>query len=100
MSEGPEAAKLQVIRDYLQSEFAGSIVYDFYEHQRAAQLFQVKNGQGGVLHLAALSDDFFEAHAEADIRRALDRHRLGRALREAGASDVLVTAGGVRVAKS
>lgn len=95
----PDAAKIQVVRDYLQGEFPGCIVHDFYEHQRAAHVFQLQNSRGGLIHLAVVADDFFEAEAEGDIRHVLERNRLARALREAGRSDVLITGAGIRVTK-
>jgi hypothetical protein len=96
----PDAAKVLVVREYLQSEFPGCAVYDFYEHQRTAQVFHLQNSQGSLLHTAAVSDEFFEGEAEGDIRRFLDRNRLGRTLRDAGSTDVLVTPGGIRVSKA
>jgi len=98
--DAPDPAKIRVVREYLQSEFAGAVVYDFYEHQRAAQVFQVQNNQGAVMHLATVSDDFFDANAEADIRGVLDRQRLARALRDAGPAGVLISAAGLRPAKA
>jgi hypothetical protein len=98
--DAPDPAKIRVVREYLQSEFPGAVVYDFYEHQRAAQMFQVQNGQGAVMHLATVSDDFFDANAEGNIRSVLERQRLGRALRDAGPTGVLISAAGLRVAKS
>lgn len=98
--EAPDAAKVLVVREYLQQEFPGCTVYDFYEHQRAAQVFHLQNSQGSLMHQAAVSDDFFEAESERNIRRFLDKNRLARALRDAGSSDVLVTQGGIRVAKA
>jgi hypothetical protein len=97
--DAPDAGKVLVVREYLQREFPACTVYDFYEHQRAAQVFHLQNSQGSLMHLAAVSDDFFEAQAEGDIRRFLEKNRLARALRDAGAADVLVTPAGVRVAK-
>ena len=99
-SEAPDAAKVLVVREYLQQEFPGCTVYDFYEHQRSAQVFHLQNSQGSLMHQAAVSDDFFEAESERNIRRFLDKNRLARALRDAGSSDVLVTQGGIRVAKA
>jgi hypothetical protein len=97
--DAPDPAKIRVVREYLQSEFPGCVLYDSYEHQRAAQMFRVQNGQGDLMHVAAVSDDFFEAEAEGDIRHVLERNRLARALRDAGPSSVLITAAGLRVTK-
>ena len=98
--DAPDPAKIRVVREYLQSEFAGTVVYDFYEHQRSAQVFQVQNNHGAVMHMASVSDDFFDANAEADIRGVLDRQRLARTLRDAGPTGVLISAAGVRAAKA
>jgi len=98
--DAPDAAKVLVVREFLQREFPGCTVYDFYEHQRAAQVFHLQNSQGSLMHLAVVSDDFFEVQAEGDIKRFLEKNRLARALRDAGSTDVLVTPAGVRVAKA
>ena len=60
----------------------------------------MQNNQGAVMHLAMVSDDFFDANAEADIRGVLDRQRVARALRDAGPAGVLMSAAGLRVAKA
>jgi hypothetical protein len=97
--DAPDPAKIRIVREYLQSEFPGAVVYDFYEHKRASQVFQVQNGQGVVMHLATIADDFFDGNAADEVRRFLERQRLSRALRDAGSSGILISAAGVRVAK-
>ena len=95
--DAPDPAKIRVVREYLQSEFPGCVLYDSYEHQRAAQTFRVENSHGDLMHVAAVSDDFFEAEAEGDIRHVLEHNRLAHALRDAGSSSVLITSAGLRV---
>ena len=97
--EAPDPAKIRVIREYLQTEFPGCVLSDFYEHERAAQMFHVQNSQGDLMHVAAISDDFLKTEAERDIRRFLDGNRLGRVLRDAGPTTVLVTPSGLQVSK-
>ena len=97
--DAPDPAKIRVIREYLQGEFPGCVLYDFYEHEHTAQMFHVQNSQGDLMHVAAVSDDFLKTEAERDIRRFLEGNRLGRALRDAGPSSVLITPKGLRVTK-
>ena len=97
--DAPDPAKIRVIREYLQGEFPGCVLYDFYEHEHTAQVFHVQNSQGDLMHVAAVSDDFLKTEAERDIRRFLEGNRLGRALRDAGPSSVLITPKGLRVTK-
>ena len=97
--DAPDPAKIRVIREYLQGEFPGCVLYDFYEHEHTAQVFHVQNSHGDLMHVAAVSDDFLKTEAERDIRRFLESNRLGRALRDAGASSVLITPMGLRVTK-
>ena len=97
--DAPDPAKIRVIREYLQGEFPGCVLYDFYEHEHTAQMFHVQNSQGDLMHVAAVSDDFLKTEAERDIRRFLEGNRLGRALRDAGPSSVLITPMGLRVTK-
>jgi hypothetical protein len=97
--DAPDPAKIRVIREYLQTEFPGCVLSDFYEHKRAAQIFHVQNSQDDLLHVAAISDDFLKTEAERDIRRFLDGNRLSRVLRDAGPTAVLVTPSGLQVSK-
>lgn len=99
-TNAPDPAKVRIVRDYLKAEFPGGVVHDSYEPQRAAQMFQIQSSQGQLMHAAAVSDSFFEATAEGDVLRFLERQRLGRALRDAGTTSVLMSAGGLRLAKT
>jgi hypothetical protein len=97
--DAPDPAKIRVIREYLQTEFPSCVLSDFYEHKGAAQMFHVQNSQGDLIHVAAVPDDFLKAEAERDIRRFLDGNRLGRVLRDAGPTTVVVTPSGLQVGK-
>ena len=97
--DAPDPAKIRAVREYLQSEFPGCVLYDFYEHQRSAQMFHLQNSQGDIMHMAAVADGFFEAEPERDIRPFLERSRLAAALRDAGARSVLITSAGLQIAK-
>ncbi len=46
--DAPDPAKIRVIREYLQGEFPGCVLYDFYEHEHTAQMFHVQNSQGDL----------------------------------------------------
>ena len=97
--DAPDPAKIRIIREYLQAEFPGDVLSDFYEHERAVQMFHVQNSQGDLVHVAAVSDDFLKTEAERDIRWFLDGNGLGRVLRDAGPATVLVTPSGLQVSR-
>jgi hypothetical protein len=90
---------VRVVREYLKSEFPTVVVYDFFVHDRGAQMFQLQDSQGALIHSAAVSGDVLEAGSESSLRAFLDKHRLARVLRESGAAGVLVTKSGLRVEK-
>jgi hypothetical protein len=90
---------VRVVREYLKAEFPTVVVYDFFVHDRGAQMFQLQDSQGALIHSAAVSGDVLEGGSESSLRAFLDRHRLARVLRESGAAGVLVTKSGLRVEK-
>lgn len=90
---------VRVVREYLKGEFPTAVVYDFFVHDRGAQMFQLQDSQGALIHTAAVSGDLLEGGTESNLRAFLDRHRLARVLRESGAAGVLVTKSGLRVEK-
>lgn len=90
-----DADKVLAVREYLQREFPSRILYDFYDPARSAQVFQIGDSLGTVTHLAVVRADFFAARSGADIRGFLEVHRLARALLDAGARPILVTAAGL-----
>ena len=90
---------VRVVREYLKGEFPTAVVYDFFVHDRGAQMFQLQDSQGALIHSAAVSGDLLEGGTESNLRAFLDRHRLARVLRESGAAGVLVTKSGLRVEK-
>jgi len=90
---------VRVVREYLKSEFPTVVVYDFFVHDRGAQMFQLQDSQGALIHSAAVSGDLLEGGSESSLRAFLDKHRLARVLRESGAAGVLVTKSGLRVEK-
>lgn len=95
----PDSGKLRMVREYLQGEFPGCVIYNSYEHQRAAHVFYVQNSGGVNVHVIAVSSDLLATDTEVDIRRFLERNRLARALRDAGSAGVLITPSGFQVAK-
>lgn len=83
--------KVAAIREYLQREFPLLVVYDFYEPERSAHVFQLQDSQGMVAHLAVVTSEFFDAHRGAKLPVTLERMRLGEAMRQAGRAGVRVT---------
>jgi len=92
--------KAKVVRDYLQREFPTSVIYDFYAHDRAAQMFHLQDSYGDVIHAVCVAEQFLGEHAEAEIRAFFDTHKLGRVLRQAGQAQVSVTGAGVRIERA
>lgn len=92
--------KAKVVRDYLQREFPTSVIYDFYAHDRAGQMFHLQDSYGDVIHAVAVAEQFLGEHAEAEVRAFFDTHKLGRVLRQAGQAQVTVTTSGVRIERA
>ncbi len=97
MAGAPEVAKVRVVRNFLQHEFPTCSLYDFYEPQRSAQVFQLLTSVGSLAHEVAVTDEFFAKQSETAISLFFEQHALGRVLREAGPVDVLVLSGGLRI---
>jgi hypothetical protein len=92
--------KVKVVRDYLQREFPTSVIYDFYAHDRAAQMFHLQDSYGDVIHAVSVAEGFLQEQSEADIRTFFDTHKLGRVLRQAGQAQVSVASSGVRIERA
>lgn len=90
-----DADKTAAVRNYLQREFPGRILYDFYDAARSAQVFEVQDSLGTVLHLAVVRADFLAARSEAEVTAFLEQHRVARALAEAGQLALVVSGDGV-----
>jgi hypothetical protein len=92
--------KVKVVREYLQREFPTSVIYDFYAHDRAAQMFHLQDSYGDVIHAVSVAETFLQEQSEAEIRAFFDTHKLGRVLRQAGQAQVSVATAGVRIERA
>lgn len=89
--------KVKVVREYLQREFPTAVIYDFYAHDRAVQMFHLQDNMGAVIHTAIVAADLLADLGEPQIRAFLDKHKLARVLRQAGQAGVAVTKQGLRI---
>jgi hypothetical protein len=94
-----DEAKIAVVRAYLQREFPLCTVYDFYDFQRNAQVFQLQDNHGKVTHLITMTAEFFDCHRDLEIRAWIENHRLAHAMRQAGQTGVLVSQAGLQFEK-
>jgi hypothetical protein len=92
-----DEAKIAVVRAYLQREFPLCTVYDFYDFQRNAQVFQLQDNHGKVTQLITMTAEFFDAHRDLEIRAWIEKHRLAHAMRQAGQAGVLVSQAGLQI---
>jgi hypothetical protein len=94
-----DEAKIAVVRAYLQREFPLCTVYDFYDFQRNAQVFQLQDNHGKVTQLITMTAEFFDTHRDLEIRAWIEKHRLAHAMRQAGQAGVLVSQAGLQIEK-
>ena len=94
-----DETKIAVVRGYLQREFPLCTVYDFFDFQRNAQVFQLQDNHGKVTQLITMTAEFFDAHRDLEIRAWIEKHRLGQAMRQAGQAGVLVSQAGLQIEK-
>jgi hypothetical protein len=94
-----DEAKIGVVRGYLQREFPLCTVYDFYDFERNAQVFQLQDNHGKVTQLISMSAEFFDTHRDLEIRAWIEKHRLAQAMRQAGQAGVLVSQAGLQIEK-
>jgi hypothetical protein len=94
-----DEAKIAVVRGYLQREFPLCTVYDFFDFQRNAQVFQLQDNHGKVTQLITMTAEFFDTHRDLEIRAWIEKHRLAHAMRQAGQSGVLVSQSGLQMEK-
>ena len=94
-----DETKIAVVRGYLQREFPMCSVYDFYDFQRNAQVFQLQDNQGKVTQLITMTAEFFDTHRDLEIRAWIEKHRLAHAMRQAGQAGVLVSQAGLQIEK-
>jgi hypothetical protein len=92
-----DEAKLRAVRDYLQREFPQCAMYDYYDFERAAHVFQLQDSHGKLSHSTAIAADVLAQHTDAAVRALLERHRVGTALRQSGAATVRVSADGLEI---
>src|SRR5438128_1592230 len=94
-----DETKIGVVRGYLQREFPLCTVYDFYDFQRNAQVFQLQDNHGKVTQLITMTAEFFDGHRDLEIRAWIEKHRLAQAMRQAGQAGVLVSEAGLQIEK-
>ena len=94
-----DEGKIEAVKEYLHREFPLCTVYDFFEFERGAHVFQLQDNQGKVSQLATFFLEFFEALRNAEIRAWLEKHKLAQAMRQAGQAGVRVSARGVEIVK-
>jgi hypothetical protein len=95
-----DETKIAVVRGYLQREFPLCTVYDFYDFQRNAQVFQLQDNHGQVTQLITLTAEFFDTHRDLEIRAWIEKHKVAHAMRQAGQAGVLVSQAGLQIEKS
>ena len=94
-----DETKIGVVRGYLQREFPLCTVYDFFDFQRNAQVFQLQDNHGKVTQLITMTAEFFDGHRDLEIRAWIEKHRLAQAMRQAGQAGVLVSQAGLQIEK-
>jgi len=94
-----DETKIGVVRGYLQREFPLCTVYDFFEFQRNAQVFQLQDNHGKVTQLITMTAEFFDGHRDLEIRAWIEKHRVAQAMRQAGQAGVLVSPAGLQIEK-
>lgn len=94
-----DEGKIAAVKEYLHREFPLCTIYEFFEFQRNAQVFQLQDSQGKVSQITTITAEFFEGRREAEIRPWLEKHRLAHAMRQAGQAGVLVNAAGLHAEK-
>lgn len=94
-----DETKIAAVRGYLQREFPLCTVYDFYDFQRNAQVFQLQDNHGKVTQLITMTAEFFDTHRDMEIRAWIEKHRLAQAMRQAGQAGVLVSQAGLQIEK-
>ena len=72
--------KLDVVRVYLNGEFAGSTIDEKYDFDRGAQTFRIRIGKD--LLLLKVGEEFLSDNSEALIRTHLESWKVADLLRE------------------
>ncbi|MBI4594241.1 MAG: hypothetical protein HY728_08500 [Candidatus Rokubacteria bacterium] len=93
----PDEGRVAAVREYLQREFPAAVIYDFYDHDRAARVYHLQDSQGSVVHTAAVLADVLSEHSEREMVGHFERHKLARVLRQAGQVPVAVTKAGLKI---
>jgi hypothetical protein len=88
---------VRTVREYLQREFPTAVIYDFYAHDRAVQMFHLQDSHGAVIHSASVAEEVLGDGAESQLKNLLEKHKLARVLRQAGSAAVAVTKAGLKI---
>jgi hypothetical protein len=90
---------VRTVREYLQREFPTAVIYDFYAHDRAVQMFHLQDSHGAVIHSAIVAEEVLGEGNDPQLQNLLEKHKLARVLRQAGSAAVSVTKTGLRIEK-
>ena len=93
-----DEATVRAVCDYLHQSFGEKRVVPFVE--QGIQGFRIEDIYGTLLHVLAVSSDFFDAHPSREIPSVLLRYQVAAALRQAGRTPVEVTTSGIRAASA
>lgn len=85
--------KLAAVRKYLETEFPGSAMDDWFESGRQAHSFRI-SGEG-FQHLATVSLEFLDDTDSLEIASRLKGFLLAEHLRDLGSTRVIVTSDGL-----
>lgn len=75
-----DESKLNVVRSYLNGEFAGSTIDEKYDFDRGAQTFRIRVGKD--LLLLKVGEEFLGDNNESQIRTHLESWKVANLLRE------------------
>jgi hypothetical protein len=87
--------KTAAVLEYLDSEFPGCVVEDWYESARAAQSFRISTARTN--HLATVLDEFFVGWEASKIGPVLKGFLLAEHLRDLGSTRVIVASDGLKL---
>jgi len=71
-----DEGKAGIVREYLRREFPMSMLYEFHEFQRNAQVFELQDNHGKVIQLATITAEFLDHHTESELRAWIETHKL------------------------
>src|SRR5262245_34991810 len=91
-----DTRKVALVGELLMDAYPGLEVQSAYDFNRSAQFYRVAQGTQ-LVHRIYVSREFFDDHAEEEIRGLLKAWRAKETIEAAGARAVIVTNGGISV---